>query len=306
MTFIAVATTPWFVFLSCDLRITTLVAGSIESQSDWAMKSTLLDADEMLGFTGLARIGDRLTDEWLVDTLIGVAPSLRLAALADKATSTFRNLDVREPQAFLGVGFHPQGKNRSPHAWVVTNAWDDVERAYDPRMFDSRFSLYPLNSPLSRLTSLWTVGGEDENGSAQHPAVQEGADAIEQLIRQDRTNPRAVMDRLALLNQQMTSLGDHIGASAVVTSLPRMAAQNTGMVMWLDEPNRQAFTRFPISVNYVSDFRGPHPEYFRQPGLISSQGFGTVGAVSSNQTAEIGPDPHRGPTGDAFGIRRGK
>lgn len=301
MTFIAVVTSPRFVFSSCDLRVTSLRGNSILSQSDWAIKTTLLDSDELLGFTGFARIGGQLTDQWLASALAGVVPSARLEHLTKASTAEFNRLRLLEPHAFLGVGFHDLGKKRVPHAWVVTNAWDDYENRYDPRFLDSSFRLRQLELDGSRLSNLWTVGGEDENGETTHASVGEARDEIEQLVRRSTADPRPVMDRLARLNREMAGLGDHIGATAVVTSLPRRAKRDTGLVMWLEQPNLESFNRFPVSTNYVSDFRGTHPQHFRQPGIVSESGFSVLGAVSAMQAEEIGPDPHRGPSGLAFG-----
>ncbi|GAA2170123.1 hypothetical protein [Pedococcus bigeumensis] len=303
MTFIAVVTSPRFVFVSSDLRVTAMKGGIITEQSDWAMKTTLMGSDEVFGFTGLARLGRQLTDEWLGEALAGVAPGRRLQALAEAATSSFKDLNLRIPHAFIGAGFHSQKNRRIPHAWIVTNSWDDVELRYDPRLLDSRFEVYSLPMDKSRTTNLWSVGGEDENGEVSHPAIQKAKDDLERIVRSDCGNPRLAMDRLAQLNQEMTALGKHIGASAVVTSLPRNASQNSGIVVWVEEPNLQAMNRFAVSVNYVADYQGTHPERWRQPGLISEQGFSMAGVVFAREPTGIGPDPRRHNTGAAFGIK---
>lgn len=303
MTFIAAVTSPRFAYLSGDLRVTTEEGNAVSDQSDWAMKAMLLGADEIFGFTGLARIGDQLTDQWLAESLASVGATDRLETLAKAATIAFKRLDLRQPQAFLGVGFHQVNRRRIPHAWIVTNSWDDVELRFDPRLRDSRFGLHFLPADRARLTSMWTVGGEDETGEVTHPAVHEAYQEIEELVQRDISNPLPVMNRLADLNEQMSSLGGYIGASAVVTSLPRNAVREAGAFVWIGgDPNLQSLSRYPFSVNYVRDFRGPHREHWRQPGLISESGVSVVGAVSANQASSIGPDPHRGHAGSAFGL----
>lgn len=302
MTFIAAVTSPRFVFLSSDLRVTTIRGRNVTDQSDGTIKATLLDSDELFGFTGFARIGGKPTDEWLGSTLIGVAPADRLEAQAAGATRSFRKLKLLEPQAFLGVGFHNRGKKRVPHAWLVTNSWNDDDFRYDPRHLDNKFHVHRLPLGGERPASLITVGGEDDDGEVTHAGIHQARVDVEILIRRDAANPRPIMDRLAQLNSEMTSLGAHIGATSVVTSLPRNARRDTGIVMWLEPPGPSSMSRSPVSANYVSDFRGLHPHYWRQPGLISANGFSVLDAISTNQTSEIKPDPRRGPTGASFGL----
>lgn len=233
MTFISAVTSPRFVLVSCDLRVTTSKASRVVDQTDWAMKATLLDSDEVLAFAGLARLGSQLTDQWLGEVLAGVSATTRLETLAAAATTEFRRLKLLEPHAFLGAGFHDYRAKRVPHAWMITNSWNDEESRFGPWSLDSEFQVQMLEIPRDHLTSLWAVGGEDENAEPRHDLLNAARHSIEEIVKRDAADPRPIMHRLAQLNRDMSSTGDHIGASAVVTSLPRHAQPNAGLVFWM-------------------------------------------------------------------------
>ncbi|MGH1547899.1 hypothetical protein ACRAWB_01435 [Leifsonia poae] len=305
MTFISALATPRFVFISGDLRVTTMRGRRVEDQSDWATKTMQLDSDDIFGWTGVARIGNRLVDEWVADALNGVPRDERLRALALKATEAFRRFRILEPHALLGAGFQEQRGKRVPRGWIVTNAWDDIDLRFDPKTRDLEFEVHPLAPDDSGVTTLWSVGGEDENGDLTNPAIAKAKADLEALARQDTADPRPIMLRLSELSAEMASSGEHIGASSIVTSLPRKADGDSGLITFVEPPDLGSMQRFAVTANYVRDFRGPHPEYFRQPGLISEKGFSLTGIVSSRQGTELGPDPHRGSgsrPGASFGL----
>lgn len=282
------------------IRVTTMRGQKVIAQTDSAMKTMHLGADDLVTYAGLARIGPEPTDEWIASTLYEVSPEDRFDRLTEVATRDFRRFGSLDPHAFLGAGFFKQRGKRVPRAWIITNAWDDEEHRYDPRFVDREFSFHRL-SIGGGVTRLWTVGAEDEYGVVADPSIAEAAAKIEDQYRRDSSSPRTTMNLLGTLHRKVAGLGSHIGSSAVVTSLPRGIQRDSGLVTWLEPPGVTDFNRFAVSVNYRSDFRGTNPEQWRQPGLVRDVGFTITGASIADVTGRVDEEPRRLRRGAAFG-----
>jgi hypothetical protein len=290
VTFIAAVATPGFVVLASDRRITTVIGDSIVSTIDRDTKAINLNGEYLMGFTGLARITGRKTEEWVVDTLADVAPELYRRVLADESAKII-NWPLT-PHAYLGVGFRKVSGRFVPNAWLTTNALDDG--LFAPNFVDTDFTSVVLK-PSGGFADLWTVGGESASPDMETrriSAIQRAREDINAIVDHNPRRPRPVMNRLAELTAQMSQFGDgSIGATALVSILPLDGIGDVVPTTWLGAVPDSDLLLFPATINYVSDFKGLRATRSYQPAIVSP-GMRIWGVVSGpKEHGHFGPDP---------------
>lgn len=130
MTTILTCTTPEYVVMASDRAVSYETAAGITSP-DRMNKTITLYGQFLMGVTGFGELDGLPADEWVIDTLSGVAPLEWTNAIAKRATGSIRNIrtsSLRKHHAFVGVGFARIGPDTTtdwlPWRFVISNAYD--------------------------------------------------------------------------------------------------------------------------------------------------------------------------------------
>src|SRR4051812_5904592 len=107
-----------------------------------------------MGYSGLAEIQGRRTDEWVVETLVDIAePSAYFSALAHASTKAFREIKDKAVRrhAFLAVGFARERTDGLlyPVLLTISNALDENLRWSNTAEGDFALRLLRLDSLAS-------------------------------------------------------------------------------------------------------------------------------------------------------------
>lgn len=243
-----------------------------------------------MGFTGLARISGRKTEEWVVDTLADVAPERYRRVLAEESSKVITW--PLTPHAYLGVGFRKVSGRFVPNAWLMTNALDD--EVFSPSLIDTEFASVVLK-PSGCSADLWAVGGESDNAEIETrriSAIQSARNDIRGMVTHDPRTPRPVMNRLAELTAQVSQLSDgSVGATALVSILPLKGVGDLVPTTWLGDVPDSDLLLFPASITYVREFKGLRATRSYQPAIVHP-GMMMFGLVSGpKEHGFFGPDP---------------
>jgi len=230
MTLIISVLTKEYAALVSDRRITWRVGDVIKRQEDTDIKTFMLNGQLIMGFTGLARIGDVRMERWMLDVLRGIPANEYLPTLTKEIGSAFRKYGHvgKLPHAFLGVGYSDTYPNGQPLGAVITNCTVVDEASEQPEFSTTKlageFSLY-VESLGNRRAIIRSAG---------HPVRSSTMQALQHRIRVvtkgDPSNPRLAMGPLvtALRSTARLSSGS-VGESALFSSLPHRAVPNPGV-----------------------------------------------------------------------------
>jgi hypothetical protein len=260
MTLILACLTDRNVYQVSDRRL-TLLSNPATVVDDESNKAVFVGRVSF-GYTGLARIGQERTDDWLA-RVISEGPTNDMAQVAERirsaATTSFQQLPMRIRHAFQGIGwFRLQGEDwLSPGIITIHNGIDEqtgrwlvgpVEEFRTARQFPSSFP-----------------GGCILNSVGVVPSAAE-KDAVVRLVRKcvkhQTSAPATVHKALIMAMRWLGSRHSTVGNSLLAVSLPKRSVEEwerTGKTTLLAAlPNNSTATLTYVSPQGSLTWFGPH------------------------------------------------
>lgn len=218
-----------------------------------------------MGFTGLARIDGLRMEAWVSKVLTGVPTSDYFPALREAIDTSFQRLGYSGeiPHAFLAAGYASlsPGGRVYPLSIAISNSPDRGGHLPTEALSPS-FGIY-LDVLGNRHHAIYSAGW---------PVPDTTKRALEHRIRVvtkgDASNPRlAVMPLVTALRDTARRSSEHVGRSALFTSLPRCAAPDPGVMVGenVDFRTRAAAIYLP------EDVRSTDKSVFYAPACVGPQ-----------------------------------
>lgn len=202
-----------------------------EVADDMRNKAVVVCSELVLGYTGLGELGNRFTDEWIVDVASSVTPPRGpniLRKLCEDAENEFRRFSLSAAQkrhAFIaaGWGLFAEGGPLTPFVASISNAFND-KWGWQARADDAfRIRMVPL--PADKLFGLVPAGAalSDEERQYAH-------DRLHHFI----SHNGGVLDYLGVLAdvvRHVASRDPLVGRALLATVIPRSAAEKGGSAL---------------------------------------------------------------------------
>lgn len=218
-----------------------------------------------MGFTGLARIDGLRMEAWVSKVLAGVPTHDYFTVLRDEIDATFHRLRHagKIPHAFLAAGYASlsPGGRIYPLSIAISNSVDR-EGHLPTETVASSFKIY-LDPLGNRRHAIYSAGWPMRDTTKQ---------ALEHRIRVvtkgDASNPHlTVMPLVMALRDTARRSSEHVGRSALFTSLPRCAVPDPGIRVG----ENIDFRNHAASIYLPEDARSTDSSTFYAPACIGPQ-----------------------------------
>lgn len=222
-----------------------------------------------MGFTGLARIDGLRMEAWVSKVLTGIPTHDYFNVLRDEIDAAFHRLRHagKIPHAFLAAGYASltPGGRIYPLSIAISNSVDR-EGHLPTETVSSSFKIY-LDPLGNRRHAIYSAGWPMRDTTKQ---------ALERRIRfvtkGDASNPHlTVMPLVMALRDTARRSSEHVGRSALVTSLPRCAVPAPGVTAGLAAGKSVNFRTQAASLYLPEDARSTDSSAFYAPACISPQ-----------------------------------
>ena len=273
MTLIISVLTDQYVALVSDRRITWSEGGKTKRQEDSDIKTFNLYGQFIMGFTGLARIDGLRMEAWVSKVLDGIPAHDYFNVLREEIDAAFHRLRHAGkipdafPHAFLAAGYAAltPGGRVYPLSIAISNSVDR-EGHLPTETVSSSFKIY-LDPLGNRHHAIYSAGYRMHDTTKQ---------ALEHRIRVvtkgDASNPHlTVMPLVTALRDTARRSSEHVGRSALFTSLPRCAVPAPGVTAGLAARKGVDFRNQAASIYLPEDARSTDSSAFYAPACISPQ-----------------------------------
>lgn len=218
-----------------------------------------------MGFTGLARIDGIRMEAWVSKVLTGVPTHDYFNALREEIDKAFHRLGCagKMPHAFLAAGYASlsPGGRVYPLSVAISNSVDR-EGHLPTEKLASNFRIYldPLGNRHHVIYSAGWLMQDTTKRALEH--------RIRVVTKGDSANPHlAVMPLVMALRDTARRSREHVGRSALFTSLPRCAVPDPGVTAG----ESTDFRTRAASIYLPEDARSTDSSAFYAPACISPQ-----------------------------------
>jgi hypothetical protein len=233
MTLVISVATPEFVLQVSDRRLTSL-GGEQEPIDDQSNKQTVFGNRMVFGYTGLARIKDTSTVDWLGNVLASCpieSPLKTFNRLRDEATTAFRTIKVCQEHkklAFVGVGWTQVGSDSLllPFLCRVSNYHDRSDMPL-PRANDEFDHNYQFCDPSSYPGTNWTW---NETGATPDPMKKALVRGLRQCIKK-RVGPNPFLNYVMEAMRKVSAKNNTVGSNFMAVLIPKSTALQGPAVM---------------------------------------------------------------------------
>lgn len=287
MTLIVAIVTDEYVVLASDRRVTWRRGTRTVFQEDSAMKTFVFGGHFLVGFTGVAKIGQDSIEEWLSGVLVGVPVHEMLLAVQVAAQDVFDRTPALSGQqhTFLGVGFARRSGDGEyiPVGFYISNNLDSQGRP-NHRRVNGQFlgrKMMLGNQKHHVVTIGWDVRDEDRR-------ALDGA--VRTALRADPRNPLLVLrPTVELMRHTAARSGGAVGETILFSALPKANVPVEGWALPVAGVPLDA-TGHPVALTLRENELTADPSFMYLPAMYTEDASWTQVRFIEGEPDEQLPD----------------